>query len=143
MHEKMHEKMHEAVITSGVRTAIGKIGGTFKDVLVEQLASAVVAECARRIPGDPSQIDEVIFGHGKQSSDTPNLARVASLYAELPIGMPAYTVHRQCGSGLQAIVSATQAIRLGDSRIVIAGGAESMSTAPYYFRNRPLRIFLR
>jgi len=127
--------MREAVITTGVRTAIGKIGGTLKAVLVEQLASAVIAECARRIPGDPCQIDEVIFGHGKQSSDTPNLARVASLYAELPIELSAYTVHRQCGSGLQAIISGAQAIRLGDSRIVIAGGAESMSTAPYYLRN--------
>ena len=127
--------MHEAVITTGVRTAIGKIGGTLKDVLVEKLASAVIGECARRIPGDPGQIDEVVFGHGKQSSDTPNLARVASLYADLPVGIPAYTVHRQCGSGLQAIVNAAQAIRLGDSRIVIAGGAESMSTAPYYLRS--------
>jgi len=127
--------MHEAVITTGVRTAIGKIGGTLKDVLVEQLASAVIAKCAKGIPGDPGLIDEVIFGHGKQSSDTPNLARVASLYAELPIELPAYTVHRQCGSGLQAIVSAAQAVRLGESRIIIAGGAESMSTAPYYLRN--------
>ncbi|MDR3590599.1 MAG: thiolase family protein [Negativicutes bacterium] len=127
--------MHEAVITTGVRTAIGKIGGTLKNVLVEQLASAVIKECAARIPGDPGQIDEVIFGHGKQSSDTPNLARVAALYAELPLELSAFTVHRQCASGLQAIISATQAIRLGDAQVVIAGGAESMSTAPYYLRS--------
>ena len=127
--------MHEAVITTAVRTAIGKIGGTLKDVLVERLASAVIQECVKRIPDGPLRIDELVLGHGKQSSDTPNLARVASLYADLPVETSAYTVHRQCGSGLQAIVAAAQAIRLGDARIVIAGGAESMSTAPYYLRS--------
>lgn len=127
--------MREAVIVSGVRTAIGSMGGALKNVLVEHLASTVMKEVLKRTPIDPSQIDEIIMGHGKQSSDTPNLARVAALYADLPIEIPAYTVHRQCGSGLQSIISATQSIMLGDSSIVMAGGAESMSTSSYYIRN--------
>jgi acetyl-CoA C-acetyltransferase len=126
--------MNEAVIVSGVRTAVGKLGGSLKDVLVEQLASQVLQEAIKRAGISPDAIDEVIVGHGKQSADTPNLARVASLYAELPLGISAYTVHRQCGSGMQAVISATQSIRLGDSGVVVAAGAESMSTAPFYLR---------
>lgn len=126
--------MKDAVIVSGARTAIGKLGGALQDVLVEQLASQVLSEAIRRAGIDPAAIDEVILGHGKQSADTPNLARVAALYAELPIELSAYTVHRQCGSGMQAVISASQSIRLGDSAVAVAGGAESMSTAPYYLR---------
>ena len=77
----------------------------------------------------------MILGQGKQSTDTPNLARVASLRAKLPIEIPGYTVHRQCGSGLQAINNAAQQIQLGLADFIIAGGVESMSTAPYYIRN--------
>lgn len=126
--------MKEAVIVSGVRTAIGKLGGSLRDALVEQLASQVLQEAIKRAGIETDAIDEVILGHGKQSADTPNLARVASLYAELPIGISAFTVHRQCGSGMQAVISAAQSIRLGESSVVVAGGAESMSTAPYYLR---------
>ncbi|MBP2666742.1 MAG: PaaJ, partial [Firmicutes bacterium] len=126
--------MREVVIASGVRTPIGKLGGALKGVLVEHLASQVLQEAIERAGISPVAIDEVIIGHGKQSADTPNLARVASLYAELPLEISAYTVHRQCGSGMQAVISATQSIRLGDSDIVVAAGAESMSTAPFYLR---------
>ncbi len=126
--------MKEAVIVSGARTAIGKLGGSLQDVLVEQLASQMIRAAITRAGLDDRSIDEVILGHGKQSSDTPNLARVASLYAELPLEVSAYTVHRQCGSGMQAVISAAQSIRLGESAVVLAGGAESMSTAPYYMR---------
>jgi acetyl-CoA C-acetyltransferase len=126
--------MKEAVIVSGVRTAIGKLGGALQEVLVEHLASQVLAEAIKRAGIKADAIDEVILGQAKQSTDTPNLARVAALYAELPIEIPAYTVHRQCASGMQAVISAAQQIRLGDSAVVIAGGAESMSTAPYYLR---------
>lgn len=127
--------MREAVIVSGVRTAIGKMGGTLKDVLAEQLASSVITGALTNLKIDLSMIDEVIIGCTKQSCDAPNLARVAALYAKLPVKTPAYTVHRQCGSGLQAVISGTQAILLGDAKIVVAGGAESMSTAGYYLRN--------
>jgi acetyl-CoA C-acetyltransferase len=80
-------------------------------------------------------IDEVIMGQAKQSSDASNLARVASLRAGFPVEVPGYTVHRQCGSGIQAINSASQQIQCGFGDVIIAGGAESMSTAPYYMRN--------
>lgn len=126
--------MKDAVIVSGARTAIGKLGGSLQDVLVEQLASQMIRAAITRAGIDDQSINEVVFGHGKQSSDTPNLARVASLYADLPLEVSAYTVHRQCGSGMQAVISATQSIRLGESAVVLAGGAESMSTAPYYMR---------
>jgi len=126
--------MREAVIVAASRTAIGKIGGSLKNVLVEHLASAVILETLRRANVAPREVDEVILGHAKQSSDTPNLARVAALYADMPVDIPAYTVHRQCGSGMQAVISAAQAILLGDADVVLAGGAESMSTAQYYLR---------
>lgn len=126
--------MKEAAIVSAVRTALGKLGGSLQDVLVEQLASQMIRAAITRAGIADASIDEVVLGHAKQSSDTPNLARVAALYAELPLELSAYTVHRQCGSGMQAVISATQSIRLGDSTVIVAGGAESMSTAPYYIR---------
>lgn len=126
--------MREVVIVAAVRTAIGSLGGTLKEVPVAQLASSVITAGFDRLGLEPQQIDQVIMGNAKQSSDAPNLARVASLYAGLPVTTPGYTVHRQCGSGLQAIIAAVQEIMLGDSEAVIAGGAESMSTAPYYIR---------
>lgn len=127
--------MHDAVIVSGVRTAIGKMGGTLKDFPVERLASAILQAAIKKVPMEAHDIGEIILGHTKQSSDTPNIARLAALYADLPIEIPAYTVHRQCGSGMQSIISATQIIKLGDAEVVVAGGVESMSTAPYYLRN--------
>lgn len=81
------------------------------------------------------EVDEVVIGQAKQSADTSNLARLAAVKANLPITTTGFTVHRQCGSGLQAINTADMQIRLGYQDVVIAGGAESMSTAPYYFRN--------
>ena len=80
-------------------------------------------------------VDEVIFGQAKQSADSSNLARLALLRAGLPVEVPGYTVHRQCGSGVQSINNAALQIMTGQSEIIIAGGAESMSTAPYYIRN--------
>ena len=127
--------MREAVIVSGARTAIGKLGGGLANVLVEQLASSVMREAVARARIGDEMLEDIVFGHAKQSSDTPNLARVAALYAGLPVDLPAYTVHRQCGSGMQAVIAAAQTIRLGDAAVVLAGGAESMSTAPYYLRS--------
>lgn len=126
--------MKDAVIVSGVRTAIGNLGGAMKDVLVEQLASQMIRSAITRAGIEEQNLDEIVFGHAKQSSDTPNLARVAALYAGLPLELSAFTVHRQCGSGMQAAISAAQSIRLGEASVVLAGGAESMSTAPYYIR---------
>ncbi|WP_048827895.1 thiolase family protein [Bacillus sp. B-jedd] len=126
--------MRTAVIVEGVRTAIGRMGGALKDVEADRLSEAVMKELLARTDMDGTEIDEVVWGHAKQSSDTPNLARLAALRAGLPVEVPGYTVHRQCASGLQAILNASHEIMAGISRVAIAGGAESMSTAPYYLR---------
>ncbi|RNB81199.1 thiolase family protein [Brevibacillus fluminis] len=126
--------MRSAVIIDGVRTAIGKMGGTLRDVEVDFLSEKVIQEVLQRTRIDGKDIDQVVWGHAKQSSDQPNLARLASLRAGLPIEVAGYTVHRQCASGLQAINNAVQEIMCGISDIVVAGGAESMSNAPYYLR---------
>ncbi|WP_432351934.1 thiolase family protein [Sporosarcina sp. A2] len=126
--------MRSAYIVEAVRTAVGRMGGSLKDVTVDQLAEKVIREVMERT-NTTIKVDEVILGQAKQSADTSNLARLAALRADLPVTVPGYTVHRQCGSGLQAINNADQQIRLGLSDVVIAGGAESMSTAPYYIRN--------
>lgn len=127
--------MNNPVIIESVRTAIGKMGGTLKDELVDFLGAKVIDEVLTRGKIDKSFVDEVIMGQAKQSSDSSNLARLALLRANLPVEVTGYTVHRQCGSGLQAINNADQQIRLGLSDIIVAGGAESMSTAPYYLRH--------
>jgi acetyl-CoA C-acetyltransferase len=127
--------MKEVVIVEGVRTAIGKLGGSLLNETADILGSTVIRELLNRTQLDPTLIDEVILGQAKQSADQSNVARLASLRAELPITVPGYTVHRQCGSGLQSINNAAQQIALGYSDIIIAGGTESMSTAPYYLRN--------
>ncbi len=126
--------MEEVVIIDSVRTAVGKLGGALKDITVDFLAEKVIREIMVRTSPDIN-IDETILGQAKQSADTANLARLAALRAGLPLEVTGYTVHRQCGSGLQAINNADMQIKLGISDVVIAGGAESMSTAPYYVRN--------
>ncbi|MCY9006466.1 thiolase family protein [Peribacillus frigoritolerans] len=127
--------MSNVVIIDSVRTAIGKLGGALENVPADFLAAAVLDEVIKRADIPKESIDEVIMGQAKQSSDASNLARVASLRAGFPVEVPGYTVHRQCGSGIQAINSASQQIQSGLGDVVIAGGAESMSTAPYYMRN--------
>ncbi|UOQ93161.1 thiolase family protein [Halobacillus shinanisalinarum] len=126
--------MEESYIVGSVRTAIGKMGGALKDVPVDHLAEKVIREVLERSNTD-TKVDEVILGQAKQSADTSNLARLAALRADLPVDVTGYTVHRQCGSGLQTINNADMQIKLGLSDVVVAGGAESMSTAPYYIRN--------
>ncbi len=123
--------MRNVVIVDAVRTAIGKMGGALKNIEVDYLAASVIGEIVKRTTPD---IDAVILGHVKQSSDQPNIARLALLRAGLQVEIPGYTVHRQCASGLQAIANATQEIMCGYADIIIAGGAESMSNAPYYLR---------
>ncbi|WP_332629686.1 thiolase family protein [Halalkalibacter flavus] len=127
--------MRNVVIIDSVRTAVGRMGGSLKDVLVDFLAAKVIEEVIARTEIEPHAIDEVIMGQAKQSTDSANLARLSLLRAGLPVEVPGYTVHRQCGAGLQAINNATQQIQCGISDVIIAGGAESMSTAPYYIRH--------
>jgi acetyl-CoA C-acetyltransferase len=126
--------LNEVVIVSAARTAGGRIGGSLKDVQPEDLAVAVIKAAIERAGVEPVAVDEVIIGQAKQSADAANLARVAALRAGLPVEIPAYTVMRQCGSGLQAVNNGAQAIMCGLAGVVVAGGTESMSNAPYYLR---------
>lgn len=127
--------MKSVVITSAVRTPVGNIGGAFRDILAVELARTVLEEAVKRSGIEKSMVDEIILGQAKQSTDAPNIARVAALEAGFPEEVPAYTVHRQCSSGLQAILNAAWQIQAGYGDVIVAGGVESMSTAPYYLRN--------
>jgi acetyl-CoA C-acetyltransferase len=122
----------EVVVVSGVRTAIGDFGGALKDFSPTQLGAQVVREVLKRAGVAGEDVGHVVFGNVIQTEPRDlYLARVAALEGGVAQHAPALTVNRLCGSGLQAIVSAAQAILLGDTEIAIGGGAESMSRAPY------------
>jgi acetyl-CoA C-acetyltransferase len=124
--------MRDVVILSGVRTAIGDYGGALKQIAAVDLAAKVVREAVLRAKVDPNEVGHLVFGnviHGE--SRDMYLARVACIYGGLPQHTPALTVNRLCGSGLQAIISASQNILLNDTDIAVAGGAESMSRGGY------------
>ncbi|MCM3035773.1 thiolase family protein [Bacillus pumilus] len=127
--------MNKSVIIDAVRTPIGKLGGGLKDVLVDELAAKVMTGLFERTSLPKELVDEVILGQAKQSADSSNLARLSLLRAKFQIDTSGYTIHRQCGSGLQAINSADLQIQHGLDEVIVAGGAESMSTAPYYLRH--------
>src|SRR6266704_5720222 len=123
----------EVVVVSGVRTAIGDYGGALKDVPLTRLGAICVKEVVARAKIDPTAVGHVVFGsviHGEAKD--MYCSRVAALEAGLPVGTPCLTVNRLCGSGLQAIVSASQLLLLGDCDVAVAGGAESMSRAAYF-----------
>ncbi|GHS99995.1 acetyl-CoA acetyltransferase [Synergistales bacterium] len=126
--------MKEVVIVSAARTPIGSIGGTLKNIQPEILLRIAMQGAIDRAGIAKGQIDEVIAGQAKQSTDAPNIARVASLALSIPEEIPSYTVHRQCASGMQAVLSGVQQIQCGYSDTVLCGGVESMSTAPFYIR---------
>lgn len=114
--------MREVVIVDGVRTAIGKLGGSLVNETADHLAEKVIRGLLERTKLDSAIIDEVILGQAKQSADQSNVARVASLRADLPISVPGYTVHRQCGSGLQSINNAAQQIALATATSLLLEG---------------------
>jgi 3-oxoadipyl-CoA thiolase len=121
-----------ALIIDAVRTPIGRHGGALARVRADDLASYAVAGLVQRTGVDAARIDDVIFGCANQAGeDSRNVARMALLLAGLPVEVPGQTVNRLCGSGLQAITSAAQAIRAGEGECFIAGGVESMSRAPW------------
>jgi len=124
--------MDEVVIVSGARTAIGGFGRTLTRFQAQDLATIVLKEAVSRAGIEPEEIDEVVFGHTGVNGEAPNVARLAVLNADFPIEIPAHGVERQCGSGLQAICDAAMQIQTGQSDIVVAGGAESMSNMEYY-----------
>jgi acetyl-CoA C-acetyltransferase len=123
----------EVVVLSGVRTAIGKYGGSLKDVPPCDLAAAVTREAVQRAGVEPADVGHVVFGNVIHTDVRDMyLARVAAVNGGLPVETPAFTLNRLCGSGLQAIVSASQAISLGDTDVAVAGGAESMTRGQYW-----------
>jgi acetyl-CoA C-acetyltransferase len=125
--------MEEVFVLSGARTAIGRYGGGLASVPPCDLAALVVREAVARSGADPVDVGHVVFGNVIHTEVRDMyLARVAALNGGLETGTPALTLNRLCGSGLQAIVSAAQAIMLGDCEVAVAGGAESMSRAPYW-----------
>lgn len=125
----------EVVVVSAVRTAIGSFMGSLKDVPATKLGAEVIKEALNRASVDPAQVDEVIMGNVLQAGLGQNPARQASIMAGLPEGVSAMTINKVCGSGLKAVHLAAQAIIAGDADVVVAGGMENMSQAPYILKN--------
>ena len=123
----------EVVVLSGVRTAIGGYGGSLKDIPPSDLAAICVREAVSRAGIEPAEVGHVVFGNIIHTDSHDHyLARVAGVKGGLPHETPALTLNRLCGSGLQAIITAAQAIMLGDADVAVAGGAENMSRSPYF-----------
>lgn len=135
--------MKDVVIVDGVRTPVGNHGGVFRDVSAVELARAAIVGLLERTRLDPAAVDEVILGSVAQPSDAPNIARVVALRAGIPKEVPAYTVARNCNSGMDAIIEAWRHIQLDEGDIYIAGGVESMSTIPYIVRGARWGLKLR
>lgn len=123
---------NDVVICEPLRTPIGRFGGAFAGQTPAALAARVIAEVVSRTGIDPDRVDEVILGHAYPSSDAPAIGRVAALDAGLPQSVTGLQTDRRCGSGLQAVLDAAMQIRAGFSDVVIAGGVDVMSAAPYY-----------
>ncbi|HHV27819.1 MAG TPA: acetyl-CoA C-acetyltransferase [Tissierellia bacterium] len=127
--------MKEVVIASAVRTAVGTYGGSFKNVPAVDLGAVVVKEAIKRAGIKADQVDELVFGNVLQAGLGQNVARQVSVHAGIPIEVPSFTVNKVCGSGLKTVELAAQAIAAGEADIVIAGGTENMSQAPYVLNN--------
>jgi acetyl-CoA C-acetyltransferase len=129
----MRETMEDVFVLSAVRTPIGKYGGGLASVPPCDLAAKVVREAVSRAGVEPAQVGQAVFGHVIHTEVRDMyLSRVAAINGGLEIGTPAMTLNRLCGSGMQAIICAAQAIMLGDCDVAVAGGAESMSRTPYW-----------
>ena len=123
--------MREVVIASAARTALGSFGGSLKDVPAAELGAIVIKEAVKRAGINPEQVEEVVMGNVIQAGLGQNVARQATLKAGLPNEVPAMTINKVCGSGLRTVALAAQMIKAGDADIVVAGGMENMSAAPY------------
>ena len=135
--------MERAVIVDALRTPIGRYAGALKEVRPDDLAALVVSQAVERNRLDPATIEDVYFGDANQAGeDNRNVARMAVLLAGLPVEIPAATMNRLCGSGMQAVVAATREIETGNGSCFLAGGVESMSRAPYILE-KPQREFAR
>ncbi|HKY05697.1 MAG TPA: acetyl-CoA C-acyltransferase, partial [Blastocatellia bacterium] len=126
--------MSKAVILGAARTAIGAFGGSLKDVPVRELGRVVIEAALDRAGVDRADIDEVIMGNVLQAGGGMNVARQSAIAAGIPDSVSSFTVNKVCGSGLKAVSLAAQAIIAGDSDLVVAGGVESMSRAPFILK---------
>ncbi|WP_411699675.1 acetyl-CoA C-acetyltransferase [Conyzicola sp.] len=124
--------MRDVVICEPLRTPIGRFGGVFRDVTAAELAATVIAELMRRTGIDGAEVDDVIFGQAYPTAEAPPVARVAALDAGLPVTVGGLQLDRRCGSGLQAVLDGAMQVQTGISDVVIAGGVDSMSQAPFY-----------
>lgn len=130
--------MGEPVIIDGIRTAFARSGTVFKNITAKELGRVTLKELIQKSDLDPGLVEEVIIGTVSQMVDTANVARIIALQAGLPDRIPAYTVSRNCASGLEAAGSALEKIRTGMAEIIIAGGVESMSNIPVFFYGKRL-----
>ena len=127
--------MKEVVAVSGVRLPVGAFGGSLKDISAIDMGAMVVKEAVKRAGIAPEKVDEVIIGQVGQIAENGFVARAISIKAGLPNETTAYSVNRQCGSGLQAIADAVMEIQTGYADVVVAGGAENISQLPYYVKD--------
>jgi len=123
--------MNNVVIVSATRTAVGKFGGSLKDFSPGQLGSVVLKDALKRVNVENSEVEEVIMGNVLSAGHGQNVARQAAIGAGIPEEVPSFCVNKVCGSGLKSVVLGAQSIMLGDADVVMAGGMESMSMAPY------------
>ncbi|NCO58353.1 MAG: acetyl-CoA C-acyltransferase [Nitrospirae bacterium CG18_big_fil_WC_8_21_14_2_50_70_55] len=130
------------VVVDGLRTPYAKAWGAFDALPADELGRIVVAELLTRLDLDPLQVDAVVVGNVAQPGEAANIARVIALRAHLPEAIPAHTVHRNCASGMEAIAEGVNLIRLGQARVVVAGGVESMSNIPLLFSRELQRWFM-
>ena len=137
MPRDLRRPLREAWIVEAARTPVGRYGGVLAAVRPDDLAAAAIRAVVDRSGIDPALIEDVILGCANQAGeDNRNVARMAVLLAGLPVEVAGQTVNRLCGSGLQAINSAAQAIAFGDGDVFVAGGVESMTRAPYVMMER-------
>src|SRR5580698_7259894 len=139
----MSERLREVFVVDAVRTPIGRHRGALAEVRPDDLGALVIAEIIRRTGADPAAVDDVQFGCANQAGeDNRNVARMSALLAGLPPSVPGATINRLCGSGLEAAIAADRAVLAGDAELIIAGGVESMSRAPWVLP-KPDRAFPR
>lgn len=128
-------QLENIVVSAAKRTAIGRFGGSLKDISAPNLGAYVIKACIEEIGVDVSDVEQVIMGNVLMGGLGQNPARQASVLSGIGYSAPAFTVNMVCGSGLKAIEIAYNTIRCGDAKLIIAGGMENMSAAPYILRN--------
>src|SRR5699024_3509678 len=123
--------MKEVVIVSALRSAMGTFGGSLKDVSAVEIVAKVLKESYERLDLDPAEIDEVILGNVLSAGLGQNVARQVAMNAGIPKEAPAFTINQVCGSGIKSLMLGAQSIITGDNEVVVVGGTENMSQAPY------------